>query len=206
MTEKTGLEPKRKVPGRDSNPSEWDGNNRIYNLGKKYEKSFETLTEGQPAENVKLYSDFLRRTKFEGISLVRQINYMRALKRLKAITKDLPLKELSKSHTDEYLAQISDSSPGTKQILFYCLKKFLVFLGKESYLEGVKPAPVRNLKVSAADLLTREVARIQSFPDSFKLAGTDSQQYKALGNAIPPVMMWHITREVLKQLKKQNAL
>jgi len=157
MTKKDGLQPISRAPDWVSNrASEWDGNNRIYNLGKKYEKSFAMLTEGQPEENVKLYSDFLRRTKFEGISIVRQINYMRALKRLKAITKDLPLKGLSKCHTDAYLAQISDSSPGTRQILFYCLKKFLVFLRKAELLDGVKPAPARDLKVSAADLLTRE--------------------------------------------------
>ncbi|MCG5371214.1 DNA (cytosine-5-)-methyltransferase [Providencia rettgeri] len=42
----------------------------------------------------------------------------------------------------------------------------------------------------------REVARIQSFPDSFKLVGSDSSQYKALGNAIPPVMFWHLVQEI----------
>jgi len=47
----------------------------------------------------------------------------------------------------------------------------------------------------------REVARIQSFPETFKLVGTDGAQYRALGNAIPPVMFWHIAREVSKVLK-----
>lgn len=42
----------------------------------------------------------------------------------------------------------------------------------------------------------REVARIQSFPDSFKLVGSESSQYRALGNAIPPVMFWHLIQEV----------
>lgn len=42
----------------------------------------------------------------------------------------------------------------------------------------------------------REVARIQSFPESFELVGTESAQYRALGNAIAPVMFWHIAREV----------
>jgi len=46
----------------------------------------------------------------------------------------------------------------------------------------------------------REVARIQSFPDSFKLIGSDSSQYKALGNAIPPVVFWHLTQEIIKAL------
>jgi len=46
----------------------------------------------------------------------------------------------------------------------------------------------------------REVARIQSFPYSFKIVGTDSHQYKSFGNAVPPVMMWHVTREIIKNL------
>lgn len=46
----------------------------------------------------------------------------------------------------------------------------------------------------------REVARIQSFPDSFKLVGSESSQYKALGNAIPPVMFWHLIQEVKKAI------
>ena len=48
----------------------------------------------------------------------------------------------------------------------------------------------------------REVARIQSFPETFKLTGTDSAQYRALGNAIPPVMFWHVTGKVTEALIK----
>ena len=38
----------------------------------------------------------------------------------------------------------------------------------------------------------REVARIQSFPDSYELVGKETYQYHALGNAVPPVLAWHI--------------
>jgi len=48
----------------------------------------------------------------------------------------------------------------------------------------------------------REVARIQSFPETFKLTGTDGAQYRALGNAIPPVMFWHVTGKVTEALRK----
>ena len=42
---------------------------------------------------------------------------------------------------------------------------------------------------------TREAARIQSFPDTFKLDSVSQiRQYKAIGNAVPPVMMWHIAK------------
>lgn len=48
---------------------------------------------------------------------------------------------------------------------------------------------------------TREAARIQSFPDTFKLNSvSQGRQYKAIGNAVPPVMMWHIIKALQKVL------
>lgn len=47
----------------------------------------------------------------------------------------------------------------------------------------------------------REVARIQSFPDEFELVGSESAQYRALGNAIPPVMFWHVAKAVGEELR-----
>lgn len=52
----------------------------------------------------------------------------------------------------------------------------------------------------------REVARIQSFPDNYKLLGTDSQQYKALGNAIPPVLAWHVMNSIISALDRVDSL
>lgn len=52
----------------------------------------------------------------------------------------------------------------------------------------------------------REVARIQSFPDTFELVGSDGAQYKALGNAIPPVMFWHLMQEVKKALSISQSI
>ena len=42
----------------------------------------------------------------------------------------------------------------------------------------------------------REVARIQSFPENYLLDGSEAAQYRALGNAIPPVMFWHVANKV----------
>ena len=47
----------------------------------------------------------------------------------------------------------------------------------------------------------REVARIQSFPESFELVGSEGAQYRALGNAIPPVMFWYVAKKVSELLK-----
>jgi DNA (cytosine-5)-methyltransferase 1 len=48
----------------------------------------------------------------------------------------------------------------------------------------------------------REVARIQSFPENFKLSGSDAVQYRALGNAIPPIMIWYVSKAVTKALSE----
>ena len=46
----------------------------------------------------------------------------------------------------------------------------------------------------------REVARIQSFPDTFEFVGSESSAYKQIGNAIAPVMMWYIANAIMKQI------
>jgi len=43
----------------------------------------------------------------------------------------------------------------------------------------------------------REAASIQSFPSEFKLdIVSQVRQYKAIGNAVPPVLMWHVAKSL----------
>lgn len=48
----------------------------------------------------------------------------------------------------------------------------------------------------------REAARIQSFPDDFEFAGSEGDAYRQIGNAVPPVLFWHISRQLEKDLKE----
>ena len=53
---------------------------------------------------------------------------------------------------------------------------------------------------------TREAARIQSFPDDFSFDSvSETCQYRAIGNAVPPVMMWHVASALLNTINKREA-
>jgi DNA (cytosine-5)-methyltransferase 1 len=49
-------------------------------------------------------------------------------------------------------------------------------------------------------LTVREYARIQTFPDNWKFAGSITQQYKQIGNAIPVNLGYHIGNTILQML------
>lgn len=45
-------------------------------------------------------------------------------------------------------------------------------------------------------LRLREAARLQSFPDWFTFAGADTRAYYQIGNAVPPLLAWHLAGSV----------
>ncbi len=66
-------------------------------------------------------------------------------------------------------------------------------------LNSTDPVLIENGKYRR--FTPREASRIQSFPDSFKLETvSENRQYRAIGNAVPPVLMWHITNSLVKLL------
>ena len=50
-------------------------------------------------------------------------------------------------------------------------------------------------------LSVREAARLQSFPDKFELISNMSSSYRQIGNAVPPVLAWHLANAVLNYLQ-----
>ena len=50
----------------------------------------------------------------------------------------------------------------------------------------------------------RESARLQSFPDDFIFYGNKSEQYRQVGNAVPPLLGKVVAKELLKYLKENN--
>jgi len=47
----------------------------------------------------------------------------------------------------------------------------------------------------------REAARFQSFPDNFIFDALLRETERQVGNAVPPVLAWHIARAVLASLQ-----
>ena len=51
----------------------------------------------------------------------------------------------------------------------------------------------------------REAASIQSFPTTFKLESvSDNRQYRAIGNAVPPVLMWNVINALANSCVKEK--
>lgn len=61
--------------------------------------------------------------------------------------------------------------------------------------ERCHPTETRPLSV-------REYARIQTFPDDWRFAGTVSAQYKQIGNAVPVNLAWAVGRAVMRLMNQ----
>lgn len=55
-------------------------------------------------------------------------------------------------------------------------------------------------------LLIREAARLQSFPDWFEFCGGETSQFNQAGNAVPPLLAWHLAGSVKKYLATTKRL
>lgn len=66
---------------------------------------------------------------------------------------------------------------------------------------GHHPETKEGRSVTLRRLTVRECARLQSFPDEFEFVGTKTQQYKQIGNAVPPLLARAIAAAIWEEMK-----
>lgn len=66
---------------------------------------------------------------------------------------------------------------------------------------GIRPQFQFGHPTQNRGLTIRERARIQSFPDSYVFKGGTVQERVQTGNAVPPIMIYNIAKELIKLLK-----
>lgn len=67
--------------------------------------------------------------------------------------------------------------------------------------------PVLKIGEKYRRFTPRETANIQSFPSDFIFdVVSENRQYKAIGNAVPPVLMWHIADSLSKVIEQSEGL
>ena len=64
---------------------------------------------------------------------------------------------------------------------------------------GAFTHPTQNRGISV-----REGARFQSFPDSFVFTGSLSRQYRQVGNAVPPLLAFHVAKPIYDSILTSN--
>lgn len=69
----------------------------------------------------------------------------------------------------------------------------------EAHYRSTNPVDPYNIKFWRR-LSVRECARLQSFPDDFEFKGTATHTYRQVGNAVPPVLAWHVAKSVKEVL------
>jgi DNA (cytosine-5)-methyltransferase 1 len=129
------------------------------------------------------------RVVYDHITRALRADDEEAFKLLKqgGIYKDLP-KYLQRYRTDIFhdkYKRLVHSQPS---------RAITAHLAKDGYWY-IHPIQHRTLSV-------REAARLQSFPDRFRFAGTPTHRYRQIGNAVPPLLAEAIGAELWRALRK----
>lgn len=117
-----------------------------------------------------------------------------------------PIEKRLTPSMDRYIAKYEASS--------HCVNPRDLHLDKPS-----RTVTCRNLGGATADMLrlrlpsgnrrqltVREGARLQGFPDWFAFTGTEYEQFKQIGNAVPPLLGLVIGRQVMAALDQPRPL
>ncbi len=100
--------------------------------------------------------------------------------------------------SEETIDRIKKLSQGESMSNFGLGRKRLIY-DEPSKTIVTKPIYIHPLRNRF--LTPRELARIQSFPDSFEFTGSKTSMVKQIGNAVPPLMAKAIAKKIKEDIK-----
>ncbi|SIS06267.1 DNA cytosine methyltransferase [Natronorubrum daqingense] len=74
------------------------------------------------------------------------------------------------------------------------------------HFSGRSPADPHGSIDAVRRLTVREVARLQTFPDSYAFAGTKTEQYRQAGNAVPPLVAATVATHLREQVLEASSV
>lgn len=113
----------------------------------------------------------------------------------------------SPNHPDSTIQRIKNTIPGEPMYERYKQRIRLNF-NKPSPTQvagGIRPQFQFGHPNQARGLTIRERARIQSFPDYYEFLGGMVQERVQTGNAVPPILVYHILKDIYKDIKRRDS-
>lgn len=113
----------------------------------------------------------------------------------------------SPNHSDSTIRRIKNTIPGEPMYERYKQRIRLNF-DKPSPTQvagGIRPQFQFGHPNQARGLTIRERARIQSFPDYYEFLGGMVQERVQTGNAVPPILVYHLLKDIYKDIKRRDS-
>jgi site-specific recombinase XerD len=141
----------------------------IYNTKQYYQKEKKEIEKWNTSEsNKKHIFSFLCKMENNGLSFVQLCKYIFTLKRFVNVY-DKNFEDVTSEDIDKFLSSMNGLKQKTKKIRYYCLKKFLTFIGKEKIFENNGIVFKSSSKKLPEEILTQEeIERMVNACDSVR--------------------------------------
>ena len=193
-----GLKEKFEFPTGEFGDSESEGQQTLFSLTKKpYRTVADAISDLPELNNNETITEY---------SLPPQTEYqeiMRGVAGLYGIEKPSHLaNHVAPNHPEETVQKIARTEPG-KPMYEKFKQRIRLRMDQPSPTQlagGIRPQFQFGHPTQARGLSIRERARIQSFPDSYVFKGGTVQERVQTGNAVPPLMIYALAKEIADDL------
>lgn len=168
---------------------------------KTYRTVYDAISDLPPIESNENSTNYTMEPLTEYQKLMRGYSNILEKKKCEVLSN-----HVSPKHPSNTIEKIKNTEPGMPMYEKY-KQRIRLDYSKPSPTQvagGIRPQfqfghPERN-----RGLTIRERARIQSFPDSYIFCGGTVQERVQTGNAVPPLLIYNIAKELIHDFNKEN--